>query len=854
MRNFTLTLLASASMAMTCYAETVTLKDTEYQITTLQDRELGPGVRYTRIRIPEYPLNVNILRIDASNPYNSIETTQASDKLYGTESLVNAAKRQTTTGHVALAGANANFWCVNGQPPFSDQLVGLTYNGNLRNGKIITETNMHADQWNGGYKHTGIVGITPERTVRSGNYYTWAGFINSDATGELEIYTVNKTVRDNEVNIYNSYYSATRTFRCVDTYTEGTTTHFKIVPNCATEVYLKIDEGQQWNAAGKDITFTVDKVVQDAGAGTLGSYDLAIVGRGDKREALNRLNPGDKVTLRYGWSDKNGNLVAFDNLVGGNAQVMNAGELTKYNTSETYNSQVYSRTGYGTDDEGRYLYIIVIDKSTDPQYGASAGCSTTEMCAIAKHYGCTYMTNFDAGGSAEMLVGNAIINKTTEASPRAVANGMIVYSIAPEDNVITRLEFADYDLKAPVYGTYSPRIIGYNQYNAVVSDDVQGIVLSCDPNVGTCDGNVFTAGGTGIVAPLTATLGDVSVSKDITIVDTQMALRIKPIIIDSFREYPIEVSADIDGNTYTYNPASIEWTVADPSVASIDNNGVLRGHKNGTTTITATIGRFNDTADVTVEIASKAVYNFDTWADWKAVGTSGIVNADGKTALSIGDDGAVAFTYKSPRDPYLYISRDITFYSLPDDISFEFNSTIPVSKVVVDARSRQHDRANNTNITPEGATAFAANTLHRITIPWSAIGDNADLATFPVSMHQIRFVFVKSTDNKGDQTVKVSNIQAQYKHYDGISDVAADTEAPVLAVWPNPVSGTTFSVRASAPMASVTVYSLGGALVSEASADNANTATLQTPATPGMYIVAATYADGSKACTKLVVK
>lgn len=108
MKNFTIALLTAASLATTCYAETVTLKGAEYQITTLQDRELVQ-VRYTRIRIPEYPLNVNILRIDASNPYNSIETTQASDKLYGTEALINAAKRQTSTGHVALAGANANF-------------------------------------------------------------------------------------------------------------------------------------------------------------------------------------------------------------------------------------------------------------------------------------------------------------------------------------------------------------------------------------------------------------------------------------------------------------------------------------------------------------------------------------------------------------------------------------------------------------------------------------------------------------------------------------------------------------------------------------------------------------------------
>lgn len=853
MKNFIIALLTAASLATTCYAETVTLKGAEYQITTLQDRELGPGVRYTRIRIPEYPLNVNILRIDASNPYNSIETTQASDKLYGTEALVNAAKRQTSTGHVALAGANANFWCVNGQPPFSDELVGLTYNGNLRNGKIISETNMHADQWNGGYKHTGIVGITPEGSVHSGNYFSWAGYINSTATGELEIYTVNKTVRDNEVNIYNSYYPTNRPFKCVDTYTDNGTTHFKIVPKCATEVYLNIEEGQKWNAGGKDITFTVAKVVQDAGAGTLANYDLAIVGRGDKREALNRLKPGDKVTLRYGWSDKNGKLIEFDNLVGGNAQVMNAGTLTKYNTSETYNSQVYSRTGYGTDDEGRYLYIIVIDKSTDPRYGTSAGCSTTEMCAIAQHYGCTYMTNFDAGGSAEMLVGNAIVNKTTEASPRAVANGMIIYSIAPEDNEITRLEFADYNLKAPVYGTYTPRIIGYNKYDAVVSDDVQGIVLSCDPNVGTCNGNVFSAGGIGVVAPLTASLGSISVSKDITIVDTQMALRIKPILIDSHREYPVEASAEIDGNTYTYNPAGIIWTVADPSVAFIDANGVLHGLKDGTTEITATIGRFSDTTPVTVEIAKKPYYDFCSWADWKAMGTAGIVNAAGKTALTISDNGTINFTYKTPRDPYMYIARDITFYSLPDEISFDFTSSIPVSKVVVDARTRLHSRTNNISITAKDSESFAAEKTHHVTLPWDAIGDKDDLITYPVSMHQIRFVFVKDAANKGDQTVQVSDVKATYKYYDGIADVAA-TNAATLSVWPNPVSGTTFTVRANAPMASVSIYSLGGTLVSKTPANGESVMQVATPATAGVYIVAAKYLDGAKICTKLMAK
>ncbi len=115
----------------------------------------------------------------------------------------------------------------------------------------------------------------------------------------------------------------------------------------------------------------------------------------------------------------------------GNAVVMRKGELTEHNYNEDYNSMVYSRTAYGCSEDGKTLYMIVIDKSTDPVYGKSAGCPTSVMCEIAKHFGCWNMSNFDAGGSAEMMIDYEIVNKTTEATPRPVANGWMVFSIAP---------------------------------------------------------------------------------------------------------------------------------------------------------------------------------------------------------------------------------------------------------------------------------------------------------------------------------------------------------------------------------------------------------------------------------------
>lgn len=773
-KSLLLTLAAASLFCGNVMAEKVTVNGKEYDMVTLQDRDLGPGVRYTRLRLPGYPLNVNMLRIDVTNPYNSVETTQASDKLYGTEALVNAAKRQSSEGHKALAGANANFWCVSGQPPFSDQLIGVTYNGNVKNGKIITELNMHNDQWNGGYKHTGILGITPDRKVYSSNNWTWKSFITNDKIGSNEIFSVNKVVRDGEMNIYNSYYGTTRTFRCVDQAPDANgTQHFTVVNGVATEVYLTIDAGEQWSC-GDDITFTVKQIKQNAGGGTIGSYDLAIVGRGDKATILNNLAIGDKVTLNYTFVNPDGQPVKMQNLVGGNAQVMVNGEMTKYATSETYNSQVYSRTGYGTDADNKTLYICVIDKATDPVYGNSAGCSVTVMCDIMKTFGCVHMTNFDAGGSAEMLVDGAIINKTTEGSPRAVANGMIAYSIAPADNNITRLEFWDYELKAPIYSSYQPRVLGYNQYGALVSDNLQGFTLSCPEEAGSCQGEVYTAGGQGITSTLTATYNGVSVTKNIEIVQAQVSMRVKPVHIDASRKYPIDVTAEVDGNIYNYNPAAIDWTVGDASIINVDADGVLTGVAEGTTTLTAKIGTFTDQTEVTVEVANAPAMPLIDGsvvpAEWKTSGT-GTKN----WAITPGEkDGSInlAYNVSSTRGTKVVLAKDIQLYSLPDAVKMTIDpKTSVIKEVVLSMQPANADRP----VSVTKAVTLTAGVENDVEFDLKDFGDPADIAFYPLTFRSIGFTLGSST---GNYTLAIPTMQGLYNNYvSGVNDIIADGQS-----------------------------------------------------------------------------
>lgn len=758
--------LGLCAMTLTSYAaETVELNGKEYEINTLIDRDLGPGVRYTRLRIPGYPLNVNMLRIDVTNPYISVETQQASEKLFSTESLVNGAKRNSSPGHVALAGANANFWCVTPQPPYSDYLTGMTYNGNLKNGKIVTETNVKNDQWNGGIKHTGITGISTDNKVYSSNNFSWEGYVTSDATGKLEIYQCNKICRDGELTLYNSFYPTSRTFRCFDQ--EGSTFH--VVPNCATEVYLMMKEGENWSA-GDDMTFIVKDVKTNAGAGSIGDYDLALVGRGANADALAKLKANDEVKVNYSWIDPDGKRVTMKNLVGGNAQVMVDGELTKYNDSETYNSQVYSRTGYGSNADGTMMYIIVIDKATDPVYGNSAGCPTSVMCQLAKYYGCVNMTNFDAGGSAMMMVGDKIINKTTEANPRAVANGMVAFSIAPEDNVVTRLEFYDYELKSPIYATSSPRIIAYNQYGAVISDNFEDATLSCPAEAGTCEGNAFTAGDTGMETELTATYNGVTVTKKITIVQTELSLRIKPLLIDLHREYPVEVTATVDDNIFTYDPAAITWTISDESVIKVEN-GVLKGIKEGTTELTGTIGDFSDKTTVTVEEPTATHMPIDGGAlntdEWK------ISNASTKNSVlaSKGEASGFALDFEitATRAPKITVAKDITMFSLPDAIEVTVNPCESSIKSVVVTMRPANAKAQVAYTLEQ---TFTASTDHKITIPMDEFCDTKDLASYPVLFKSIAFNMNGPT---GAAHIEVPSMYAVYNNFtDGVNDIMAD--------------------------------------------------------------------------------
>ena len=776
MRRYLFLLMALVALNCVQARADFVIDGKSYGVDTLVHRQVGPGMLNTIVRIPGYPLNVYVMEVDLNNPNNRVETTIGYNTVGRTEALANTYTRNRTATKRPVAGCNANFWVVSGNgAPWSSFQLGTPLGGVIRNDTALVNDNMTNDWWNGGPEHTAAAAITHDKTLVLGRII-WSGTITSDKFAEpLSYHNINRRAVAGEICLYGPNYTRTREF-------EDDWTGFNERGNNHTDnYYLTLAEGSGWTN-NAPMRFIVAAIVPDADRQKLGDYDACLTVTGDANKAtMAALAVGDAIEVTSGWTTLDDGIHTnpdIENMVWGNAPIMHNGELLGRNYDETYNSQVYSRTCYGSSADGKHLYLLVIDKSTSPLYGTSAGCPTAVACQILQQMcpDVTEIVNMDAGGSAEMMLFGKVINTTTEGTPRAVACGWLVEAVGEEDHEVASIAFDQFRLDVPIYSSATPRILGYNRIGELVDEDVQGVTLTCDQAVGSTDGSTFIAGGESTSGTLTATLGDMTATVPVRILPAQPAIALRPILIDN-REYPIEVTATIATNTYFYNPAMLDWQVEDEAVATVAD-GVLQGVANGATVINCTIGALNDQDSVMVEI-SPAAYLFQTWDGWTFKGA-------GAKNIAIDEaTGDITFTYSSNRAPYLQMSKDLALYSLPDTVGITFNSTMPIDYVQIDTRNRYNTTSNFLRIDPVGAEVFEAGKDHTILLDLAALGGSDNLGTFPLTVKSIKFTLNKGGET-GDHTLAMKAFYCHYSHTSApqglTGDVNGDGEVNIADV------------------------------------------------------------------------
>lgn len=747
----------------------ITINDKQYAVDTIVHRMVGPGVRNTIVRLPDYPLNVYILETDLTNPGIRVEATIGQNTVGKTEALVNAAKRQTTATKRPFAACNANFWIVSGSgAPLNQYGIGTPLGCVVRNDTTYVNTNTSADQWDGGPARTGATAITRDGRAYVGRFMWYGKLYGDKINGTLDFYNINRRCLNNDLALWHPGYTRTREFE------NNWVAYNERGNNDADNYYLMFKDGSGWGV-NKPMTFTVEKIVRDADRQTLGDYDACFTATGTYKQALANLAVGDEITVESQWRtndpDREQIFPDIENMVEGNAYIMHNGELTNRNTNEEYNSMVYSRTCYGTNADGTRLYMLVIDKSTSKLYGQSAGCPTAVACQILKSLcpDVTEMVNYDAGGSAEMMLDGAIINTTTEGTPRAVASGMMLVATGEVDNQIASIGFEDYHPSVPVYSTYVPKIWGYNARGEVVSKDVKGVTLSCDPSLGTTEGDALTLGGNDVTALLTATLGSMTATTLVTALPAQPAIMVKPVIVLDDREYPVEVTATVGNKTFTYDATKLGWSVDDPTIAAIDR-GTLRGLRTGTTTLRCAIGPMTDSCQVDIEISDTPYIYENNWTEWTLKGS-------GAKNLVLAEDGTLSYTYSSNRAPYIQLRKEIRFYSLPDTIALVFNSTIPMEYLQIDARNNFFTSTHYTKYSPAGE-AFEPDVDHTILLDIGEFGGVDAVSAYPITLRELKFVPAKGAE-AGEQTLHLKEIRCHYSKHSAPGDLNGDAKVDV---------------------------------------------------------------------------
>ena len=731
----------------------------QYGIDTLESYQVGPGIIYTRFDITSNKGTVRhcyIYEVDLTNPYNAVEESHHTTMGY-TERMADAHVRLDSANHRSIGSVNCNFWIVSTQDEGQyNGLTGVPCTGQVRNGKIgtnITWWNIgHGEAWLDRKQDIGYLMIDDQKKAHI-DQYSWDAHL---AIGDqsMPIYEVNRNRSnpgDDDLVMFNS-----------DMGTKATLTKEQIDARLGTdlpliEVVVKLE--QDW--AINEHMFAEVVSINTTGGTKIEDGYAVFRGRGTGKTFLENAKVGDRVQFIIGmYESYYGTRPKIKQLSAGNCYVMNEGKLTIRNWNEDYNNKNYPRTGFGVSKDHNTLWMMVMELP---------GMYTHEMASILRHFGAWEAAGADGGGSAQFNLGGQIINPTTEGVPRAVGNSIFLFSTAPDDSIVTEMRTASTFIRLPKYAAIKPDFLGYNQYGMLISKQLQGVELSCEPETGyiTEDGHFVCLGN----GTLTAKYGNASLPIEIVLVDAASPkMRLDSVLISTGWDYPIEINGELDNKKFSMLASAFTWVVDDPSICQVEE-GVLKGLKNGRTIIHGTIGDVTLNLIVTVEAPERTPY---LWEDMIAIenrwnlktsssswNTSFNANSEGLAELYVNFSGG--------RTPHITLTADTLLYSTPYALDFRLTPQGDLIEKITFA----FKRVGNDDLYLHTTQDLVANEKNIVHIDFNELfGVQDDHAIYPIALEYIKFI-PNSKAAKQEYHIPIEGI---YLHYKGIASEGTSVE------------------------------------------------------------------------------
>ena len=818
MRKSTL-FVAALLMPFCSFGATVwNLNGNEFKVDTLQHVKIGPATTETSLALSgSKNLRVFYTTTDLSNQSVDVRVVKANDKLASCATVSSMAEKATSDkGKLYFSGVNADFFA--GSAPCGHAMV---------DGEIYRTL---------GNSSWPSFGFTSSRKPIIGVMNQVLSKIKVGAT-EYSLTGINCGRGENGLVLY--------------THLQGDNTGTNAY---GTEIVLESVDGNQAIAGRTSKMRVVSAAAGGQGSTAIPANGFVLSAHGTSQAIISDLTVGTEIELTV-WAQYDGKDVAdITQMAGGQPVILKNGEIL--NTEGALDHLVANnpRTAVGYNDKGQLVMLVVDGRSS-----ISAGCISKELAGIMKYVGCTEAMNFDGGGSSTIYAGPklGVLNNTSDGHERAVTNGLYLVATGDyADNQVAEIMFKDADenrvVCLPQYGIYTPSFFSFNKAEVLLSTNQEGVKLALEGDNAKF-GEIINDGTTlYVTAPsgsfaLTAIYNGVKKNVPVSIQAGEVSFKYDRIIIDSKREYAVEVSSTILENSMPLDNRALAWSTADEQIATVENGtGIVRGVGNGETQITGKVGDFSGVLNVKVEIPEKEVMPIvkdivaGEWA-LKQTGGKGIAISSLENGFALDYTGNGA-----SRGAYISADRTCQIWSLPTKLQVRINPGDAIVKKV---------SANISNALGEKVTSWVISDTELpkkqesvLSLDLAENFDVDDIGIYPITVNSLRLDMGKSDKDKNYQ-IAVPGFEAVYEPQGAVESVATDND---LRIYPNPVAAGAAFVVETAEAAVVEVYSLNGMLVEKTVAEGStqvSTANFER----GVYVVKVSYANGVRTA-KLVVK
>ncbi len=568
---FAMVLSLSFFLACTVVSLLTPVGSEAYQVITKTSEEetitQGASLQTVRMKTDGGPLNVYILQADLREPLLKIDTIIGSDGTLNKNQNVTEMARRTR----AVAAINGDYF----QMMTSGRTIGLAYSG----GKLVESPARRNDMYG--------FGLTIDKAPLI-EIFDFAGHVTA-ANGESFILAgINKpdyllpsglSSDEGALNLYNPLWGKTSRGR---------------LSGLTGVVEAVVQDG------------VVQRVLTDQPGVPIPANGYILQGHGAAAQfILDNLQPGSAVSYTYTVAPGGNNIFAA---VGGQALLVEDGQLPAYFTQNITGK--HARTAVGVSRDGNNLYLVAVEKYTDPRAGVvSVGMTQEELAQFLITIGVWRAVNLDGGGSTTLVARHlgdfdaSLINQPQGSSQRQVPDALGIFSMAPQ-GTLTGLVVSGPDvLLAGTRGKFTVK--GYDQYYNPVRISTDNVDFSVPDGAGNFRGSEFTAAGTGGTVTVTASLGPASGTATVRVIGPEMIakLAISPeaLKIEPGQSVPLSLQVrTYSGETFDLQPADVTWTV-DSAVGQIVDGKFTAGQNTITGLITATFQGLTATAPVTVQ-------------------------------------------------------------------------------------------------------------------------------------------------------------------------------------------------------------------------------------------------------------